>query len=194
MMIVKRAQYRAIPWKNGRGVAHQIAVHPRDAGYDSFVWQVSRPEITADSPFSSFAGLDRQFMLVSGNGVELSCPEFTRRIDAPLEPFAFRGEWDVQCRLLDGPVQVLNVMTRRGRAGARIEVLALDAMTNLDKPARETLLAFVGAGEVDAYGSWGTEVLRADDSVLVDESERTAIALAPRASGTRIVVVRLDVM
>lgn len=198
MRVLRRSDYKAIPWKNGRGIAHQIAASPAGAGYDTMDWQVSRPEIAADGPFSSLPGLDRQFMLVSGNGLTLKVRSdadglsFDRQIDAPLEPFAFRGEWAVECVLRDGPVQVFNVMTRRGRAGARLEVVAAAAARPVAKPAGETLLVYVARGPVEAWGRWGKATLAADDSILVDDDGATEIAIAPaEGRAAQLALVRL---
>jgi environmental stress-induced protein Ves len=196
--ILRSADYRAIPWKNGRGVARQIAAFPPDAGYESLDWQVSRPTIERDTPFSKLAGLDRQFMLVSGNGLILRVRsaedrvDFEHRIDRPLEAFAFRGDWDVDCALAGGPVEVLNVMTRRGRAAARVEIREAGAPALVRKAAGETLLVYA-ADPLTAYGIWGEDRLRADDSVLVDEPEMTEIAVAAAgAAPARAVLIRLD--
>jgi environmental stress-induced protein Ves len=196
--ILRSAEYPALPWKNGRGVARQIAVFPADAGYDALDWQVSRPTIERDTPFSKLPGLDRQFMLVSGNGLALRVRNaedrvrFEQRINRPLEPFAFRGDWDVDCALADGPVEVLNVMTRRGRAAARIEIREVTAPALVRKDARGTLIAYA-ADPLTAYGIWGKEGLRPDDAVLVDEPEATEIAIATSgAASARAVLIRLD--
>ena len=198
MKILRRSDYQSIPWKNGRGIAHQIAASPAGAGYDNFDWQVSRPEIAADGPFSSFPGLDRQFMLVTGNGLTLKIRSstdglsFDRPIDAPLEPFAFRGEWEVECVLRDGPVQVFNVMSRRGRAGARLEIVEAVAARPIAKPAGETLLVYVARGPVEAWGRWGKATLAADDSILVDDDGATEIAIAPAEErSAQLALVRL---
>lgn len=198
MRILRRSQYPALPWKNGRGIAHQIAVSPAHAGYDALDWQVSRPEIGADGSFSSLPGLDRQFMLVRGGGLTLKVRArengiaFDRAIDAPLEPFAFRGEWDVECVLRDGPVQVFNVMTRRGRAGARLEIVELVAPRPIAKPAGETLVVYVARGPLDAWGGWGKATLADDDSILVDDEGVAELAVAPAAGGSaRLALVHL---
>ena len=97
MRILRSADYAALPWKNGRGVVRQIAVFPAGAGYETLDWQVSRPTIERDTPFSKLPGLDRQLMLVSGKGLILRArsvedrADFEQRLDHPLEPFAFRG-------------------------------------------------------------------------------------------------------
>jgi environmental stress-induced protein Ves len=198
LKVLRRAGYRAIPWKNGCGVAHRIASHPAGAGYDGLDWHVSRPEIAHDGPFSHFPGLDRQFMLVGGRGVTLRLRSaadgvaLEQRIDRPLEPFAFRGEWDVECRLGDGPAQALSVMTRRGRAGARIEIVAPDAARAIGKAPGEALIVYVARGPVEAWGTWGKATLSADDSILVDEGGATEIAAAPLDGGpARLVLIRL---
>jgi hypothetical protein len=195
--IRRGGDYLALAWKNGRGVARQIAVHPADAGYDALYWQVSRPRIERDTPFSKLPGLDRQFMLVSGRGATLRVHsaadgvDFVRRIDRPLEPFAFRGDWDVECTLADGPVEVLNVMTRRGRAGARVEVREVGAAALVRKGAGETLVVYA-ADALTAFGGWGEDGLRADDSVLIDETPPAEIAIAAAGAATaRAVLIRL---
>jgi hypothetical protein len=181
--ILRGADYPALPWKNGRGVARRIAVVPAGSGYESFDWQVSRTAITGDTPFSKLAGIDRQFMLLSGNGVILRVRgtaervAFEQRIERPLEPFAFRGDWDVDCMLVDGPVEVLNVMTRRGHAGARIEIRAVTTPALVRKAAGETLVVYA-ADALTAYGIWGADTLHPDDSVLVDEPTMCEIAIA----------------
>jgi len=196
--ILRSADYAVLPWKNGRGVARQIAVFPADAGYDALDWQVSRPTIERDTPFSKLAGLDRQFMLVAGKSVTLRVKSaeddvaFEQRIDRPLEPFAFRGDWDVDCVLAGGPVEVLNVMTRRGRAAARIEIREVAAPTIVRKDARGTLVAYA-ADPLTVYGIWGEARLRSDDAVLVDEPAMTEIALAAGGPpSARAVLIRLD--
>jgi environmental stress-induced protein Ves len=158
--------------------------------------RVSRPEI-ADGPFSSFPGLDRQFALLTGNGLTRGFAattglSFDHPIDAPLEPFAFRGEWDVACVLRDGPVQVFNVLTRRERAGARLEIVEASAARPVAKPAGETLLVYVARGPVETSGRWGKATLAADDSILVDEVGATEIAIAPaQGRSARLALVRL---
>jgi hypothetical protein len=139
-------------------------------------------------------------MLVDGKGLTLRLrtdpdgPAFERPITNPLEPFAFRGEWDVECLLHEGPVQVFNVMTRRGRAGARLEIVEANAGRPVAKAAGETLLVYVARGPVAAWGRWGKATLAADDSILVDEPGDAEIAIAPAEERAgRLVAVRLHV-
>jgi environmental stress-induced protein Ves len=195
--ILRGRDYPALPWRNGRGVARQIVASPPGADYGSLDWQVSRTAIERDTPFSKLAGLDRQFVLVSGKGVILHLRsaadrvDFVQPIDRPLEPFAFRGDWDVDCTLVDGAVEVLNVMSRRGRAAARIEVREVTVPVLARKAAGETL-ALYAVEALTAFGIWGTDALPPDDSVVVDEPEMTEIAIAAAGkSPARAVLIRL---
>jgi environmental stress-induced protein Ves len=115
-------------------------------------------------------------------------------VDVPLAPFAFRGDWDVRCELIDGPVEVLNVMTRRGRVAALVSVVALDgAPAAARKTPGEVLIAHCPAGPVTAYGSWGTATLERDDAVIVDEPAATEVAFAAGdAASLPIVLIRVS--
>lgn len=198
MRLLRRDDCPVQPWKNGGGVSRLVAASPADAGYDAIDWHVSRPAIAASGPFSHLPGLDRQFMLVAGRGVILHCrgdgAEFAHRVDVPLAPFAFRGDWDVRCELVDGPVEVLNVMTRRGRCAALVSVATLAETPTVERKAPgEVLIAHCPAGPVTAYGSWGTATLGRDDAVIVDETAQTEVAFAAGdAASPSIVVIRVS--
>ena len=137
MQILRAHSHRALPWKNGLGMARIIASQPAEAGYDSLSWQAGTTSIEADCPFSSLPGLDRQFMMLQGKGVELHCraangnPDLRKTIDRPLEPFAFSGDWRTECRLLGGPVKVFNVLARRDVAAARVAILSPEGAATL---------------------------------------------------------------
>jgi len=108
------------------GVSYTIADFPKGAGFDAVDWQVGHTDIRVDCPFSNLPGMDRLFMVIEGRGVELTCIDESGRKTAnrvePLRaPFAFRGDWTTSCRLIDGPVKVFNVMTRRGRFSASVQ-------------------------------------------------------------------------
>jgi uncharacterized protein len=179
---LRAAQYPAQPWKNGLGVSRMIAEFPPGASFDSVLWQVGSTEIGADCPFSDLPGLDRQFMVIEGAGVELACVDDTngasvrKRIHALNAPFAFRGDWRTSCRLLGGPVRVLNVITRRGLFSAEIEIVKINLLNSLKKAADETLLA-VELGALDAW-------------LLAGHAEESC-AFAPAPGVERLVLVRI---
>lgn len=158
MRILRTGDYATLPWKNGLGVSRIIASHPHAASYDSATWQVGVTDIGIDCPFSSLPGLDRHFMLLSGTGVELTCIDVVaginvrHAVDEPCVPIAFRGDWQTTCKLLGDPVQVLNVMTRRARAGARISLPRWGGPLLLDQHEGETVVAVLLSGGAQVVG------------------------------------------
>jgi len=152
------AKHAQVPWKNGLGVSQIIASDPAGAGYDVLHWQVGSTQILADSPFSSLPGLDRHFMVIEGAGVELTSIDEhgatrTTPVYAQRLPYQFRGDWKTDCRLMGGPVRVLNVIARRGKA--RASVAWMDGTTP-SKAAGEILIA-VHLASLDAWTLSGPE-------------------------------------
>lgn len=126
--ILTPAEYQRMPWKNGHGTTHELAVFrgPQDAASGRFVWRLSIAEVSASAPFSSFPGCDRIILLLDGDGMVLDsggdgCHELRRRFT----PYAFKGEWQTDCRLLGGPCRDFNVMVDRERARAELAVVPL---------------------------------------------------------------------
>lgn len=132
MRLIPYSRLIAAPWKNGGGETREIAAFPPGAGFDGFDWRLSIATIAKDGTFSAFPGIDRTLILLSGNGVALRLDDDGEHVLQPGERLAFAGERTVRSRLLDGAVQDLNVMTRRGRTMARIDRMALHDRLELD--------------------------------------------------------------
>ncbi len=113
------------PWKNGGGATRELACWPPGAGMDAFDWRVSVASVAASGPFSAYPGVDRQIMLLAGDGFHLQAPggALEQRLDQPWQPLAFAGELAVQCRLLGGASTDFNLMLRRGRWQGQLQVL-----------------------------------------------------------------------
>lgn len=101
------------PWKNGGGVTRELLAWP-----DAVNWQVrlSVAEIGRDGPFSAFPGVQRWFAVLSGAGVRLATGAGVHTLDTHRPPFAFEGDAQVDCTLVDGATQDFNLMARRGRS------------------------------------------------------------------------------
>lgn len=199
MRVIYSANCTKLPWKNGLGVSSVIASAPPGAGYDAVDWQVGTTEFGTDCPFSSLPGMDRQFMLLSGSGVELHCidliegVDIRRAVDAPFVPFAFRGDWQTTCRMLGGPVKVFNVMTRRDKTAAKISLPRWTGQLFCEQGAGETVLAVMLAGIGQLVGD--SVPLLPGDSVLLDApgGDRCAIVANRSSSGdaARMAVVHI---
>ena len=136
MRIMRRAEYRRMPWKNGQGVTEEVATFPAESGIDDFGWRLSIAHVGADGPFSVFAGIDRSIALLDGRGLTLDLPqERTVKLMRDGPPFAFSGDWKVSSRNLDGPTIDFNMMTRRGRFTHETLRLTLGFNETLTAPA-----------------------------------------------------------
>ena len=112
------ANVPATPWKNGGGSTRELVCWPpataAAGGMDSFGWRVSVATIAAPGPFSAFAGVDRQIMLLGGDGVQLTSSGWQHTLAERWQPFAFSGDEAVDCTMLGGISTDFNLMLRRG--------------------------------------------------------------------------------
>ena len=113
----------ATPWKNGGGSTRELACWPPGAGMDAFGWRVSVATIAAPGPFSAFADVDRQIMLLDGDGVCLTSSGWRHALDQRWQPFAFSGDEPVDCAMLGGASTDFNLMLRRGAWSGHLQVL-----------------------------------------------------------------------
>ncbi len=174
MRIIRREDYRRMPWKNGQGMTEEILCFP--VGRDSvrFDWRLSIAHVGADGPFSLFPGVDRTIALLEGNGLLLDLPEDrTVTLTGTGDPFSFPGEWPVAGRNLEGPTIDLNVMTRRGHFRHAMTRRTLQTSQSL-QAAEYTLLVATAAIRVEIDGRWSqldrfdTLELERDEQLTVD--------------------------
>lgn len=125
--LLKSEDYARSPWKNGGGVFTDIAgAHRADArvkNWDSLLWRFAATPIAASGPFSHMPGIDRLQMVVAGRGLVLRAPgqEFDER--EPFTTVRFTGELEIVTELEAGPVEVVNLMARRGAVEIGLEAL-----------------------------------------------------------------------
>jgi environmental stress-induced protein Ves len=171
------------PWKNGGGTTREIASWPPGAGIENFDWRVSIATIAASGPFSAFTGVDRTIMLLEGDGVRLHSTDGNteHRLERPHEPFAFSGDIALDCTVLGDASSDFNVMSRRARCLAEVQVL--DRTQTLDAAPCGLLMCL--------YGNWrvNDEALAAGEGLWWADTP-TAWALASVADGAKLVAVR----
>jgi environmental stress-induced protein Ves len=119
MEIIRYAELKAQPWRNGGGVTREVASHPAAAPagdapvQDGWDWRLSIAEVSKAGGFSAFPGMDRVLTVIDGELLLLSVDG----AEHPLEkyrPFRFSGDADSAGALPTGDVRDLNVITRNG--------------------------------------------------------------------------------
>ncbi|MBD3846721.1 HutD family protein [Bosea sp. SSUT16] len=162
MRIIRAADCKVMPWKNGGGTTTEIAVAPEGASLGDFDWRISMAHVGADGPFSSFPGIDRTLCVLSGNGIRLAFGDGeTVSLDRTTPPFFFAADRAVDGVLVNGAIDDLNVMSRRGRWRHRVERLSGEGSL----PASEGLLVLLAR-----KGDWlvNRVSLAAGDSAILD--------------------------
>lgn len=137
-----------MPWKNGKGVTIEIAIHPADASVENFDWRLSTATVDSDGPFSVFEGIERSLSVLTGDGLVLSVEG---REDAALTidsaPLTFPADSPTHARLTGSAITDLNAMTRRARATHRLSHHAVSGSAELVLNGDDCLV-FCGEGTV----------------------------------------------
>ncbi len=115
MEIIRFAELRSEPWRNGGGVTRELASHPKAASAQdgAWDWRVSIADLTKAGDFSAFPGMERVLTVVDGELLLLTVDG----AEHPLEkyrPFRFSGDADAHGSLPTGDIRNLNVITRAG--------------------------------------------------------------------------------
>ncbi|WP_159015445.1 HutD/Ves family protein [Cognatiluteimonas profundi] len=154
--VIRANTYQRERWKNGLGWTREITRSPGQGDWD---WRLSIAEIDDDAPFSRFEDVDRELVLLAGNGLSLQFDDGVEQIlQPPHDRARFAGERGVTGRLVDGPTQDFNLMWRRDRMDARL----------WHRPLVGPMVIFVDPGHVWALYLMGGQGRFADASALGD--------------------------
>lgn len=186
LQLISPNQWQTQAWKNGGGITHQLARSDDDAGMR---WRVSIAEVASDGPFSRFEQTDRIIMLLKGEGFCLHGAEDQPvLLDKALVPFAFAGETEIDCTLIDGPVRDFNLMTRRADIKASLQVLSVTEPSSLTL-ANESLL-YLASGMVQVSFADQNYQLEAGQTLLC-AGENGELQMKASAEPCRLVWIRI---
>lgn len=179
----KYKAYRAMPWRNGRGVTLEIAREP--AIGEEFAWRLSLADIDTDGEFSAYPGYRRALVLVAGNSLHL---RFRGRGNRLLDPSSrgarFEGEWQTHCAIPEGRCTDLSLIVRKGLA-APAAVVRAPKILSLRSTGRAVLARdlygalFVLEGSATVTESVGARprIVHARDTLLLPPGARRTVRL-----------------
>ncbi|MDQ0620663.1 HutD/Ves family protein [Arthrobacter globiformis] len=136
MQIIRFADLKPQPWRNGGGVTRELASHRGGASSDvaasgatssddgAWDWRVSIADVTSAGEYSPFPGMERVLTVVEGELLLLAVDG----TEHPLEryrPFRFAGGADSSSALPTGDVRNLNVIAREGAFKAYTSIVEL---------------------------------------------------------------------
>lgn len=172
MRVLRVADHKVMPWKNGGGSTTEVAVFPEGAGLEAFGWRLSMAGVTADGPFSAFSDIDRTLAVLEGEGIALDVEgRGTLRVTRDGERASFPGDAPTIGRLLGGPILDLNVMSRRGRFTHRLTRYVVDGMAAPEAAGDTNLLLARADGLTVADTTLGM-----NDALLIEGPARLDIA------------------
>jgi len=187
--VLRSANYRRMPWKNGGGETVEIAVSPEGSTLSDFDWRISMATVAMDGPFSIFAGIDRTLSILDGSGMSL-----TKDGDGPVlltkgsAPLAFPADVAVAAALADGPITDLNVMTRRAGLRHCVETVDVDSTTTAH-PLAQTWFLLCHQGSVAVEWSGEHADLGPKDALILEGAEGIDVVVSGNA---RCFLVSID--
>jgi environmental stress-induced protein Ves len=186
--VIPANEYRRERWRNGFGWTREIhAERPEPSG--DWSWRLSIAEIERDAPFSAFPGVDRELVLLHGNGLRLRFDDGQAHLlEPPHGRLRFAGERALTGELVDGPTHDFNLMWRRGAIAAELLHRPLvGPMVFFAEPGTTWALHLL-AGEARFDAGSGLPPLRAGDTALLAAPRRTRHLLD---GGGGLLVIRL---
>lgn len=157
--VLRASGYTRMRWKNGAGWTSEILkVHASDErDTNDWLWRLSIAEIEQDAPFSAFPGVERELVLLSGNGLRLRFDDGeVHDLLPPHDKLRFAGERAACGELLDGATRDFNLMWKRDAVTAQL----------WRRPLVGTMVLFVEPGETWAIHLLAGQARFADDSGL----------------------------
>ncbi len=148
MRIVRAADYRRMPWKNGGGSTTEVAIAPATSTLDNFDWRISMAHVATPGPFSRFPDIDRTLAVIEGAGIHITVDGATVMLEQSSAPHFFPGDVDTSATLIDGPIDDLNVMSNRTRYRHRMTRHRLTETTTLPLDA-DTVVIMPRGGDIE---------------------------------------------
>lgn len=166
--ILRAGDYRRERWRNGAGWTRQVHAQAATVAGTDWDWRLSIAEIDADAPFSAFPGVDRELVLLQGNGLRLRFDDGElRELQPPHDRLRFAGERALVGELVDGPTVDFNLMWRRDAVDAQLWHRPLVGSMVVFAEPHETWALYLLAGQARFADDSGLDALAAGDTALL---------------------------
>ncbi len=167
--LIPANEYRRERWKNGLGWTREIYRHP--AGSEDWDWRLSIAEVDKDGPFSAFPGVDRELVLLSGEGMCLHFEDGEQvELLPPHDRVRFAGERALGAELISGPTQDFNLMWKRDRVEASLLHRPLVGPMLFFADAGVHWVVYVLSGRAHFKDQPAAQILEQGDTALIDAS------------------------
>jgi len=132
--IISPAQFKQIPWKNGKGSTTELAIS-EGGTLDDFAWRLSIASVVENGEFSDFSGYWRNLVLISGQGISLQHTHNgeikTDHLTELLQVSSFDGTSKTYGELVNGNITDFNVMAKMGEYKAEVSTYTTKETVNI---------------------------------------------------------------
>jgi len=185
--VIPSVEYRRERWRNGLGWTREILRVP-----DTGAWQVrlSIAEIEQDAAFSAFPGIERELVLLRGQGLRLRFADgAVHTLLPPHDRMRFAGEAEIHGELVDGLTHDFNLMWRRDALEAELLHRPLvGSMFFFTEPAVAWAIHLL-AGQAQFEGDTDLPPMDAGDTAWLAAGPRRRFALR---GGGELLAIRLS--
>ncbi|TCZ88598.1 HutD family protein [Lysobacter sp. N42] len=165
--VIPAVDYRRTRWANGAGWTREIHAEPAADG-EGWDWRLSIAEVAAEAPFSTFPGVDRELVLLTGAGLRLDFADGQSvQLVPPHGRHRFSGERPLLGTPLEGPTQDFNLMWRRDRVAAELWRRPLVGTMVLFADPGHTWVVHLLAGQARFSDDSGLPPLAMGDTALL---------------------------
>jgi environmental stress-induced protein Ves len=166
--VIPANEYRRERWRNGCGWTREIV----RGGQGEWDWRLSIAEIESDSAFSVFEGIEREQVLLAGNGLRLHFDDGgMAELSPPHGRHRYAGERALRGEPVDGPVHAFNLMWRRDAVGAQLWHRPLVGPMVVFAEAHATWAVHLIAGQARFADDSGLPDLAAGDTAILAAGE-----------------------
>ena len=163
--VIPANEYHRERWRNQMGWTREVYKSPAEGDWD---WRLSIAEIERDAAFSAFPGVDRELVLLAGNGVRLRFDDGeVQELHPPHSKHRFAGERGLVGELIDGPTHDFNLMWRRDRVRAELWHRPLVGPMVIFVEPGTTWAVHLIAGQAEFADESGLPPLAAGDSAIL---------------------------
>jgi environmental stress-induced protein Ves len=173
-------------WRNGQGVSWEIASFRKTFRKGSAVdvsWRFAKARIDNDVPFSIYPGMNRIFMMIEGQGMDLEFDDGkVLQVHEKFVPHAFACDVPLVCKLRGGPSLDLNLFTARGEYRAECEVMNCNGSMDIETKKVEAVI-YVLDRTVEVNGT----LLQQGDAAFVEGED----SINFKGAGAKVYIGRL---